>query len=89
MYKALMFAVGIGLLTASPIFAQDPNNPVLAGRPPKYLSIPDVNACLGQNKTPTLATSCMPAKKPAGCATKSWADLRALKGKERVPACKV
>lgn len=58
-----------------------------AALPPKYLAIDGVQACLGEVAKDAATFVCVPKAKPAACGAASWKKLKALKGKEKVPAC--
>ena len=58
-----------------------------AALPPKYLAVQDFKACLSTQQISTYRAWCMPAKKPENCPAASWAQLKALRGTDQVPAC--
>jgi hypothetical protein len=56
--------------------------------PPKYLSVPDFQACLSKQSEGTYEAICLPTQRPAVCPRKSWHTLRRLIGDQRVPRCR-
>ena len=59
----------------------------IAALPPKYLAIKDFKQCLAVQQFSTYRAWCMPAAQPESCPATSWAELNALTGSDRVPAC--
>jgi hypothetical protein len=55
--------------------------------PPKYLSVPNFNQCLGNKDMGTWTAWCMPASKPAACSAESWQQLEQLTNADRLPEC--
>lgn len=58
-----------------------------AALPPKYLSVEAFEVCLAEQPTGSYRAWCRPARKPEACPSPSWRQLRALKGRDAVPAC--
>lgn len=58
-----------------------------AALPPQYLSVPQFDRCLATQDHGSYQSLCMPAKRPKACPADSWAQLSALTGAQRVPAC--
>ena len=54
---------------------------------PKYLAVPDFKLCLGTKTVQGYQSWCMPGEQPQDCPTRSWAQLDALAGSDRLPAC--
>lgn len=59
-----------------------------AAQPPKYLSIANVRACLGEKSSGTSTSVCIPDAKPRVCGKASWSMLLKLKGADRLPSCR-
>ncbi|MDW5417710.1 hypothetical protein R6242_14160 [Iodobacter sp. CM08] len=58
-----------------------------AALPPKYLAVKEFKKCLGSKQIETYSAWCMPAKKTAICSKESWSQLKALRGKDKLPSC--
>ena len=83
MYRDVIWMVGVIhvlLLTV----ATGPASSVPA---PKYLAIADFKNCMHREDRGGYEAWCLPDKKPRTCRSKSWKDLQALDGQDRVPAC--
>ena len=55
--------------------------------PPRYLSIPQWQACMGTQVIDTYTIYCLPATQKAGCSTTTWQALNQLSGKDALPHC--
>ncbi len=53
--------------------------------PPKYLSVPEWQSCVGSMTKESARFVCLPVKKPDGCSVASWDQLSALNELERCP----
>jgi hypothetical protein len=58
-----------------------------AALPPKYLAVKDFKRCLAVQQFATYRAWCMPTAQPESCPAASWAELIALTGNDRIPAC--
>jgi hypothetical protein len=56
--------------------------------PPKYLAVEGFQSCLQTEDQGSHQSWCMPDARPAACAEASWAELSALRGSDRVAACR-
>jgi hypothetical protein len=45
-------------------------------KPPKYLSVPDYQKCLGQKDMGTWKAWCLPENQPKGCPNASWKQIK-------------
>ena len=68
-----------------PLFSQDDETTSVL--PPKYLSIPNFQLCLGEKDMGTWTSYCMLKTKPAKCPKTSWRQLNELKGNDRLIDC--
>ena len=72
---AMCFALGSFAKSASAVPA------------PKYLAVPDFKLCLGTKTVQGYQSWCMPGVQPENCPSRSWDQLNALSGNDRLPAC--
>lgn len=73
------------VLLSLPLFtSEDETTSVL---PPKYLSVPNFELCLGEKDMGTWTSYCMLKTRPANCPKESWKKLNELKGNDRLIDC--
>ena len=55
--------------------------------PPKFLSVPSFQQCLGQTSVSTYTSWCMPNKKPDSCPDESWNQLQQINNEQKFIPC--
>lgn len=60
---------------------------VCAALPPKYLDVPQFQACLGERPVGSYLALCLPEQRPAPCPEDSWRQLRELQGADAIEPC--